>query len=184
MLYRSTVFLPKIPLERVRHSFSVWKSLVRVNRSEVKPKVKQFFRFGWDYTPASCLSSWNLRSNQSLWPQASVADSRKGGWPGTVFSLKVSIKLRAICRSFVVRLHGLVNLSGQYRESLIWESVQFCTDISGLESSICTESKQNMKARDVAKNQGRREGPTGRVASGLIPALGEQAGLCVQPVVR
>jgi len=88
----------------------------------MKPKVKQFFRSRWGYPSASCLSSFNMRSNQSLWPEASVADSREGGWPDTVFSLKVSIKLRAICRSLVVRLHGLVNLSGQYRESLIWES--------------------------------------------------------------
>ena len=98
----------------------------------MKPGVRKFFRL-CGYTPASCLSSWNLRSNQPFWPEASVADSREGGWPDTVFSLKVSIKLRAICRSLVVRLHGLVNLSGQYRESLIWESVQFCTDISGWE---------------------------------------------------
>ena len=107
--------------------------MARLNRSEMKPKVKQFFRSRWGYPSASCLSSFNVRSNQSLWPEASVADSREGGWPDTVFSLKVPIKLRAICRSFVVRLHGLVNLSGQYRESLIWESVQFCTDISGWE---------------------------------------------------
>ena len=51
---------------------------------EMKPGVRKFFRL-CGYTPASCLSSWNLRSNHSFWPEASIEDSREGAWQ-TLFS--------------------------------------------------------------------------------------------------
>ena len=97
----------------------------------MKPGVRKFFRL-CGYTPASCLSSWNLRSNQPFWSEASIEDSREGAWPDAVFSLRFSFTWRAFCRSFVMATPPRQFIR-QYRESLIWESVQFCTDISGWE---------------------------------------------------
>jgi hypothetical protein len=100
----------------------------------MKPGVRKFFRL-CGYTPASCLSSWNLRSNHSFWPEASIEDSREGAWPDAVFSLRLSVTWRAFCRSFVMATPP-GQFIRQYRESLIWESVQLCTDISGWEQAI------------------------------------------------
>jgi hypothetical protein len=101
---------------------------------EMKPGVRKFFRL-WGYTPASSLGSWKLRSHQPFWPDTSTALFREGASRSIVSSLRSSVTWRAICRSFVMATPPRQFIR-QYRESLIWESVQFCTDISGSEHAI------------------------------------------------
>ena len=103
--------------DREASAYRTWQQERNENSEFSKLKRKEWSEY-WKwrhehpscgYTPAACISSCNLRSNQSLWPEASIADSREVARTGTVFSFRFSITRRAICRSSIVMLHRLVN---------------------------------------------------------------------------
>jgi len=59
------------------------------DRSETKLGVGKLFRSGRGYTPASCVSSCNLLSNQSFWPEASIVEFPRGSLARHCFLLQV-----------------------------------------------------------------------------------------------